>query len=192
MNPLPRRVSPEGRPHDGRAGRYDALVADQADEHPDRERAAAEAEGVDAVAGLVVLAEEAVEPQEISLEADAECPAEEGEGLERGRPDAVVVAGHLYGGILEAQRLVDPPDVGLEQPSRAVPGAVGEENDVLGHPRTTMDRRRPAARTRTRQEGPRLRQALGLDYGTAAIWTAFVLLFVVPFPSCPCAPNPQQ
>ena len=69
-----------------------------ADENADGEGAAAEPEGVDAVTRLVVLAGEAVQPQDIAGQAHAERAAEEGERLEGRGAYAVVIARDLCGG----------------------------------------------------------------------------------------------
>ena len=104
----------------------------------DGERAAAEAEGVDVIACLVVAAGVLVDVEDVPLQAVAEHAAQHGQRLERRRADAVVVVGDLLAAIgrrrPEVHRFVHAPDVRLEQLGAAVAGAVREQHDCLAGP----------------------------------------------------------
>ena len=115
-----------------RRERDHALVCDQPGEDADRERAAAEAEGIDLRISLVVAAQEFVEVQHIALQSPAEHAAEDGERLERRGADAVRVAGDLIGPC-EVERLKNPPDVGTPDILDRVSSAVGQKNDSFRH-----------------------------------------------------------
>jgi hypothetical protein len=121
-----------------------ALVGDEPGQDPDREGAPAEAEDVDGVAGLVILAKEPVEGGDVALEPDPEDAAQDRERLEGRGADAVVVMGDLPDRTLrrlaEIERLVEPPNIRPEELARAVAGPIRKQDDVLCHrdpPRAT-------------------------------------------------------
>ena len=119
------------------SGSDESLRRDQRDDDAYRERAAAEPEGVDVVAVPVVAAGVAIDVENVPVKPHTEGAAQQRQRLERRRADAVVVVGDLialaFGGRPQVDRLVHPPDVGLEQLGAAVPRAVREEDDRLGH-----------------------------------------------------------
>jgi len=98
----------------------DSASKDQTSQHADGERSATEAKQVDAIPRVIVLAQEAVETQHIPLQTDARCTAKDGERLEVRSPDPIVVTRDLLFRIGQVERLVETPDVGLEQFARAV------------------------------------------------------------------------
>ena len=107
--------------------------ADEAGHDPDGERASTEAEPEEMIARPVVTTGEAIEIEDVPLEAEAEDAAENGQGLERGRADAVGVVGNLLVRMPKIERPVEAPDIGLEQLGGAVSGPVGQQHDVLRH-----------------------------------------------------------
>ena len=115
----------------------ETLVRDQAAQHADGEGTAAEAERVDAIARFVVAAKKRIEIEDVALQAPAERATEYGSRPERRGADAVVVIRDLArrAGARRRQRerLIHPPYVGLEELARAVAGAVGQQDDILGH-----------------------------------------------------------
>src|SRR5882724_6407445 len=115
-----------------------AVVADQPDsrdetgDDADRERAPAEAETVDPVAFGVVAAAERIDVDDVALQPEAEDAAENGERLERRGADTVVIIGDLRLGIAEIERLIETPDIGLEEFCRTVSRSIRQQNDILG------------------------------------------------------------
>ena len=103
----------------------------------DGEGAAAEAEAVDAIAGTVVAAAEAVERDHVALQAEAEDAAKRREQLERRRTDAVIIECNLPARITQVQELEQPPDIGLEHSLGAVAGPIRQQHDIsrrsVGH-----------------------------------------------------------
>ena len=135
---------------------HQALIHHQADQNADGECAAAEPEGVDAVAGPVRPADERVQVAHVAGEAHAKRAAQQRQRLEGRGTNAVVVERELAGllrilGVGQVDRLVDAPDVGLGQLARAVPRSIRAENDVPGHRSSGQDGkgRRAMPRPRT-------------------------------------------
>src|SRR5262249_35090869 len=101
---------------------------------------AAEAEGIDAVARSIGPAQINVGLDDVALQSDAEDAAEEGERLEGRGADPVMVVRNLaerapralgLRRLFQVERLVQAPDIRLEEFGRTVSGAVGEDNDRL-------------------------------------------------------------
>src|SRR5882757_2793813 len=88
---------------------------DEAGDNADRECAAAESKTEYPVAGMIVAATERIDIDDVAFQPDAENPAEDCERLEGGSADAIVVIGDLLQWIFQVQRLIEAPDVGLEQ-----------------------------------------------------------------------------
>lgn len=127
-------------------GPQDAAVADQAREAPGRERAAAEAEEVEVVAGHVVLGEIAVRGEDVVREADADRAAADAVDRAAG-PDAALVEDALLGrAVVLGDRVGELGDVARRDLVAvdlvgAVPGAVAGDDDALAHrPRSFLSR----------------------------------------------------
>src|SRR5260370_23920313 len=71
------------------------LGGDQTGDDADGEGAAAEAETIDLIAGLIVAATEAVDREHVALQSKSEDAAERRKQLERRRADAVIVESDL-------------------------------------------------------------------------------------------------
>src|SRR5882724_3166112 len=114
-----------------------AVVADQPDsrdetgDDADRECAPAEAETIDPVVLRVVAATERIDVDDVALQPEAEDAAENGERLERRGADTVVIIGDLLLGIPEIERLIEAPDIGLEDFRRTVSRSIRQQDDVL-------------------------------------------------------------
>ena len=79
---------------------------------------------VGAVALFVIAAAEAVDRDDVPLQAEAEDTAENSEQSEGGSADAIVVEGDLTLRIAQIQNLEQPPDIGLENRCRAIACAI--------------------------------------------------------------------
>ena len=88
---------------------------DEAGNNADRECAAAESKTEYPVAGMIVAATERIDIDDVAFQPDAENAAEDCERLEGGSANAIVVIGDLLQWIFQVQRLIEAPDVGLEQ-----------------------------------------------------------------------------
>src|SRR5262249_3941871 len=121
-------------------GRDQPLIEDQACHDTYRECAAAEAESVDVVAiVLVVAASEFVEVDDIPLQAEAECAAKDRPWLERRGAYAIVIEGDLATS-RKIQRLKGTPDVRAPNLGCRIAGAVRQQHNVSAHewPRRAM------------------------------------------------------
>src|SRR5262249_48761242 len=130
-------------------GDDEAALADQPHQQAHRAGAAAEAERKYLIALFVIAAGEGVEVPDIAPDANPERAAEKRERLEILGSHALVIehdlppqSGRRHR--VDVERLIEPPDVGLEKLRRAVSGAVGQQHDVLRH--TPSPRLVPKAR----------------------------------------------
>jgi hypothetical protein len=119
-------------------GSQDARVANQADGAAGRERAAAEAEEVELVAGLVVLDQEAIAVANVAGEAETQSTA--ADALEALGADAVVVVQELprATAVLRRHPEGELGDVGggdhtAAELIGAVPRAIAAHDEALGH-----------------------------------------------------------
>jgi len=83
--------------------------------------------------GAQRLIKEAVQAEHVPLQAEPDGAAEHRQGPERRRPHPVVVTGDLLLRGSQVERVVNAPDVRLEQLRRAVPRTVRQQHDILGH-----------------------------------------------------------
>jgi hypothetical protein len=119
-------------------GPQDAAVADQAREAPSRERAAAEAEEVEVVAGHVVLREVAVRGEHVVRQPDADRAAAHAVDRTAG-PDAALVEDALLGpAVVVGDREGELGDVARRDLAAvelvgAVPRTVAGDDDALAH-----------------------------------------------------------
>src|SRR5690242_13831693 len=108
---------------------HEPLARDEPDEHANRERATAESETVDRIAGPPVAADELVEIQYVPLQPPAERAAEGGKIAVRRGADAIVIPRDLVRARL-VERLEHAPDISFVCLRGAVAGAVGKNDDV--------------------------------------------------------------
>jgi hypothetical protein len=112
---------------------HQALIENQADDHPDREGATTKAEAIDIV-GLVrvVAAGELVDVDHVPLQAEAERAAENRPRLERRGADAVVVECDLVIS-RQVQRLEGAPDIRAPDLRRGIARTVRQQNNFSTH-----------------------------------------------------------
>src|SRR6266851_4911365 len=112
---------------------HQALIEDQADDHADREGATTEAEAIDIVGLiLVVAAGEFVDVDDVPLQAEAERTTKNRPRLERRGAYAVVVECDLVIS-RQVQRPEGPPDIRAPHLRRGIACAVGKQHDVSTH-----------------------------------------------------------
>ena len=104
---------------------------DERVERPHGGGAPAEAEQIHAIARAEVQGEEEVEVADVSREADAEGPGQATPELILRRADAVVVEDELA--IVLDDVSIQPIDVAIGRVTALVAGAVGAQDQVLGH-----------------------------------------------------------
>src|SRR6266853_4472889 len=113
--------------------RHQALIENQADDHADREGATTEAEAIDIVGlVLVVAAGEFIDVNHVPLQAKAERAAKNRPRLERRGADAVVVECDLVIS-RQVQRLEGAPDIRAPDPRRGIARAVRQQNNFSTH-----------------------------------------------------------
>jgi len=112
---------------------HQALIEDQADDHADREGATTEAEAIDIVGLiLVVAAGEFVDVDHVPLQAEAERTTKNRPRLERRGAYAVVVECDLVIS-RQVQRPEGAPDICAPHLRRGIACAVGKQNNFTAH-----------------------------------------------------------
>ena len=134
-----RGVQPGGRAFRQLRRIQHAALGDEADEGPDRERAAAEPEDVDLVAGVVDAHELFVELADVAAKAESRHPGEDLQRFDVLGSDPIVVERDLRreGGIrampVEVDGLVELEDIRPSSFDRRVAGPVRADDDAFGH-----------------------------------------------------------